>query len=150
MKTSAPRPSLSSVLSVRPSLAISAHRVTAFVAMAVAAAILAGTIKTAAAADAGTHVFKPGRGISLDVGATKIAGYYIQTGGNCGVTLMMGQRADADGNVAGGVVRTELPVRAGGSARVSTPDGRVVELGCGTGGRLLTVTPASVVASLVK
>ena len=149
MTTSAPR-AVSSVLAVRPSQAISANRLTAFVAIAIAAAILAGTIKTAAAADAGTHVFKPGRGISLDVGATKIAGYYVQAAGNCGVTLMMGQRADADGNVAGGVVRTELPVRAGGSARVTTPDGRVIELGCGTGGRLLTVTPASVVASLVK
>ncbi|MDZ4842943.1 MAG: hypothetical protein SH859_12515 [Hyphomicrobium aestuarii] len=116
------------------------------IAATLAMAILIASIRTASAVEPAIHVFKPGRGISLDVGATKVAGYYVAVGADCGVTLMMGARADADGNVANGVVRMELPVKAGAVSRVTTPDGRVIALSCGTGARLLTVSSRELVA----
>jgi hypothetical protein len=116
---------------------------------AIAVSILAGTMSTVSAAEPNVHVFKPARGISIDVGATKVVGYYLVAAGGCGVTLMMGAMPDADGKVTPGVMRVEVPVGAGRKSLVSTGEGRMVELSCGTGAKLLTVTPRQDVALAV-
>lgn len=122
--------------------------ISAVLRAAVCAAVLSGTLVSAAAAEGSVHVFKPARGISLDVGATKVVGYYLATNGVCGVTLMMGAKADADGNVVPGATRVEMPVAAGRKSQVSTNEGRKLEFSCGTGAKLLTVTTPNAVVSL--
>lgn len=102
----------------------------------------------ALAADAGLQVVKPGRGISLDVGATKVAGYYEVAENACRVTLMMGARADIDGRVAKGISRIELPVASGRSSRVMTPEGRGLDVTCGPSARILTISTRDLVVSL--
>jgi hypothetical protein len=117
---------------------------TNLIRFSLAGSILAASLGTVMAGDEPrTRVFKPGRGISIDVGAVKVAGYYTVANGTCAVTLMLGARADADGNVAPGVTRVDVPVAGGAKSRVFTSEGRAVQLTCATGAKLLAVSTQS-------
>lgn len=109
--------------------------------LALAASIFAGSSFTGASAEPLSHVYKPGRGISLDVGAAKIAGYFLADGGSCRVTLMVGARADADGSIpALTVTRIETRVLGGSNQRVFTHEGQKLHLSCAGGAKLLVVS----------
>ncbi len=97
-----------------------------------------------------TQVVKAGRGISLDVGAKKVAGYFIATSGACDVTLMFADRMDVDGHVTGDVGRQNVSVKAGSTARVYTSEGRVIELSCGLASTVMAVRSFEQTAAVAK
>jgi hypothetical protein len=126
------------------------------VATVLSAAIIIGTASFGAASNAhaadtsNSHVFKAARGVSLDVGSKKIAGYYLSNDGVCDVTLMVADLPDADGNVSAHVSRINVPVKAGSNARVYTSEGKALSLTCSTGTKLMTVRHLEETAAVVK
>jgi hypothetical protein len=122
------------------------------IASVLAAAITLGTATFGAhaAETSNSHVFKAARGVSLDVGSKKIAGYYLSKDGICDVTLMVADLPDVDGNVSAAISRINLPVKAGSNARVYTSEGKALTLTCSTGTKLMTVRHLEEVAAVVK
>jgi hypothetical protein len=124
---------------------------TKLVASAVASAIVIGTSAYGAFAEsASTRVFKPGRGVSLDVGAKRVAGYYTVGDTVCDLTLMFADRADADGHVSGAATRMNVPVKVGARQRIYTVDGNALEASCSLSAGVMTLRPLDLTASVAK
>lgn len=104
----------------------------------------------ARASEYGPVIFKAGHGVSLDVGPKRVVGYYMAKDRICDVTLMIAERPDADGHVAAGVTRVNIPVKAGANARVYTSEGRTVALSCSTSTNLMTLRTIDLTASAAK
>ena len=109
-------------------------------------ALAAALLTTVAASSVGAadrsyapHVLKANRGISLDLGSKKVAGYYLDHQGVCDVTLMVGDLADADGTVEPGITRINVPVSAGAKTQVYLADGKAIEIACGLKSNVMTV-----------
>ena len=98
----------------------------------------------------GTQVFKAARGVMLEVGSKKIAGYYLAGDHVCDLTLMLANRADADGNVSGATTRMNIPVAAGTKTRVYTTDGNALEASCSLKANVMTLRPLDQTALAVK
>ena len=122
------------------------------IASVLAAAITLGTASFGAFASETTNsqVFKAARGVSLDVGSKKVAGYYLSKDGICDVTLMVADLPDADGHVSADISRINLPIKAGSNARVYTSEGKALSLTCSTGTKLMTLRPLEETAAVVK
>lgn len=99
---------------------------------------------------ANPHVFKAGRGVSLDVGSKKVAGTYVSKDGNCDVTLMVADLPDADGHVTEALTRINVPVKSGTNAHVYTSEGKALELYCTLGSKLMTLRALDQTASVAK
>lgn len=120
-------------------------------ALALAVSLTMSSFVASSQAEPQTVVVKALQGISIDVGATKVAGYYLVADGACSVTLLMGARPDADGNIAAGAARFEARVGAGRTYRAYTGDGQALRLTCGTGAKLLAVSkPDTAVAEVIR
>ena len=96
------------------------------------------------------HVFKAARGVSMELGSKKIAGYYVSNDGVCDVTLMVGDLPDADGYVSASVTRINLPVKAGANARVYTSEGKALAVSCSIGTKMMTLRTLDQTASAAK
>jgi hypothetical protein len=116
------------------------------------AAITVGTASFGAhAADTSPmQVFKAARGVSLDVGSKKVAGYFVTKSGACDVTLMFADRMDPDGHVSSDLSRLNVPVKTGNATLVYTSEGRALELACGLAGTMMTVRPLAQTADVSK
>jgi hypothetical protein len=111
-------------------------------ALVLASAITIGTASFGAHAESSnTQVFKPARGISLDVGSKKIVAYYLANDRVCDLTVMVADLPDADGNLSGKSSRMNVPVKAGTSSHVYTADGRALEVSCAISTKLMTLRP---------
>jgi hypothetical protein len=119
-------------------------------ALSLISAIGFGSLTSVAVADTLTHVFKPARGVSLDVGSKKVAGYYMVSNGGCDLTLMIANRPDADGNVEGQSVRMNVPVKAGSKARVFTTEGKLLEFSCSMTTNIMTARDLEQTAFVAK
>ena len=126
-------------------------------ALALSTAIVIGTATFGAHAQTsvspapyGTHVFKAARGVMLDVGSKKIAGYYLAGDHVCDLTLMLANRPDADGNVSGATTRMNVPVAAGTKTRVYTADGNALEASCSLKANVMTLRALDQTALAVK
>lgn len=118
--------------------------------LACAITIGTATFGAHAAETPAPHVFKAARGVSLEVGSKKLAGYYLSHDGVCDVTLMVGELPDADGYVSAAVSRINVPVKAGTNVRVYTSEGKAIELSCGNGTKLMSLRTLNQTAAVVK
>jgi hypothetical protein len=123
-------------------------------AIVLAAAISVGTASFGAMAnpaDTSGHqqVFKAGRGVSLDVGASKVVGYYLAGDGVCNLTMIMADLPDSDGKVSGTSTRLNVPVKAGTKSQVYTREGRTMEVSCAVAAHLMTIRTLDVTALVV-
>lgn len=120
-------------------------------ALVLATAITLGIATFGAHAEtSNTLVFKPARGISLDVGSKKIAAYYLANDRVCDLTVMSADLPDADGHVTGPSTRMNVPVKAGTTSHVYTADGRALEVSCAISTKLMTLRPLEQTAEAVK
>jgi hypothetical protein len=127
-------------------------KISKVITLSVAAALgLSVAAYAAKAADATLPVVvKAARGLSLEVGTKKVAGYYMAKSGVCDVTLMVADLPDADGYVTAQLSRMNVPVKAGTNARVYTSEGKALELSCSLTTSLMTVRTLEQVALAVK
>jgi hypothetical protein len=95
-------------------------------------------------------VFKPARGVYLDVGSKRVAGYYLAGDHVCDLTLMFADQVDADNHVNSTLTRMNVPVPAGKKARLYTNDGRALEASCGTSANVMTLRTLDQTAAAVK
>ena len=116
--------------------------------------VLAFTLGAASARaqTAAPQVFKPAHGISLDLGAKKIAGYYMAAANTCDLTLMVADLPNADGQVAATATSTRMnvPVKVGTTQRIFTADGHALEVTCALTAKLMTLRPLELTALAIK
>jgi hypothetical protein len=120
------------------------------ISFALLTAIGFGSLTSSAVAEDQTHVFKPARGVSLDIGSKKVVGVYRAHAGLCELTVMVGDLPDADGHVEGASTRINVPVKAGATQRVYTTDGRLVEFACSLTTNLMTARALEQTALVAK
>lgn len=89
------------------------------------------------------QIFKPARGVSIDIGSKKVAAYYAVNGDGCNLTVMMANQMDVDGNIDARMtvspVRMNIPVKAGAKTLVVTSEGKTLEFSCALATTLMTV-----------
>ena len=115
---------------------------------ALTTAIAVGTVTAGAHAESATHVFKPARGISLDVGSKRAAAYFMAGDYACDLTLMFADRPDADGQVSASQTRMNVPVKAGSHTRVYTTDGQALDVSCALSARVMTLRVLEMTAAV--
>jgi hypothetical protein len=116
------------------------------------------SLATAAAAtstlNTNTQVFKPARGVTLDVGSQKVAAHYAVNGDGCNLTVMMANQMDVDGNIdarmTASPVRMNMPVKAGAKTLVVTTEGKALEFSCSLAKTLMTVRALDLSAQVIK
>lgn len=127
------------------------HFSTRLIALSLISAVAVGTAVAGAHAEATTtQVFKPARGISLDVGSKRAAGYYMVGDNVCDLTLMFVDRPDADGHSTGAATRMNVPVKAGSKSRVYTTDGAALEVSCALSAKVMTLRVLELTAAVAK
>ena len=97
-----------------------------------------------------TLVMKPGKGVSLDVGSKRAAGYFMAGTNTCDLTLMFADRPDADGHVSGDTTRLNVPVASGSRTRVYTTDGSALEVSCGLSAAVMSLRVLALTANVTK
>ena len=103
-----------------------------FLTAAVGAALcLAATVSLSAAGSRAPTTMKPLKAISLDVGSKHVVGYFLNTEGQCKLTLMIAETfRDEASESSSHAMRLRLMVEPGRSAVVDTTDGRLLQFGC--------------------
>ncbi len=114
--------------------------------VAVAGLSLWGAAKSAIAGEAQVWTARQAQGLVLDVGSKHTVSYFLADGGKCNLTLMVGEKANEDGDNSSLGARLRVAIDAGKSARIETAEGRSLEFGCAADASALSVTPLDVVA----
>lgn len=120
------------------------------VVASLALAAVASFSTLAVATEASPRVYKAGKGILMEVGTKKVAGYYVSRNGACDATFMVADLPDADGHVSPFLMRTNVIVKAGSNGRFYTPEGKQVALSCATGTKVMTVRSVEETASIAR
>lgn len=103
-------------------------------ATTVAGAALAGDAVPA-------RLLLPGKGASFDVGTTHMVGYYGAKGGQCDLTVMVGEAMGDDLAIPGAGSRVHVVVAPGAAARIDTAAGKSLAFVCAMGAAAMTVKP---------
>jgi hypothetical protein len=113
-----------------------------------AALCLVTTVSLSAAGSRSPTTMKPLNAISLDVGSKHVVGYFLNTEGQCKLTLMIadGFRDEASES-SSHAMRLRLMVEPGRSALVDTADGRLLQFGCEPNAQAMNATLLDQVAS---
>jgi len=119
--------------------------------LAIAAALASlgpfAMIGTAFAQDANPNkVVLQAHGAALDVGSKHIVSYFTSESGICNVTLMIGTRADAEGEGATIGTRVKFAVPSGTTARTDTAEGKSLEIACKSGASSMSIRPVELMA----
>jgi hypothetical protein len=114
--------------------------------VAVAGLSLWCAAKPASAGEAQVRTARPAQGLVLDVGSKHTVSYFLAEGGNCNLTLMVGEKANEEGDNSSLGARLRIVIDAGKSARIETAESRSLEFACAADASALSVTPLDVVA----
>jgi hypothetical protein len=107
-------------------------------------ALVAGT-NSQAFAEEGQYV-RPAHGLMLDVGSKHTVSYFLTDGSKCNLTLMIGEKANDEGENSSVGARVNVAVEAGKSARIETAEGKSLEFACAGGAGAMSVRALDVVA----
>ena len=111
---------------------------------------LMGGAKPQARADE-LRPIKPARGVMIDVGSKHTVSYFLADGGKCNLTVMVGEKADENGDHASVGARLKVSIDSGKSAVIETAEGKSLEFSCASGASSMSVRTLDVVAhSLTK
>jgi hypothetical protein len=102
--------------------------------------------ETYARAGEDVRTARPTQGVVLDVGSKHTVSYFVPEEGRCNLTLMVGEKADENGENASVGARFRVAIEAGKSARIETAEGRSLEFSCAEGASQMSVRPLEVVA----
>jgi hypothetical protein len=103
-------------------------------------AIAAGLVAPAAAVSA-AHRAMPSHGAVFNIGSKHAVSYFTADGGACNVTVMMGDKANDEGEGASVGTRMSFTVDAKRTARADTPDGQSLEFTCAKDAATMDVRP---------
>ena len=92
------------------------------------------------------RVVMQAHGAALDVGSKHTVSYFTAENGVCDVTLLIGNKADSEGNNSSTGTRVKFTVAAGMTARTDTAEGKSLELTCSSGAKTMTVVPRDLLA----
>ena len=106
---------------------------------------LMGGAKPQAFADEARSV-APARGLMLDVGSKHTVSYFVADEGKCNLTLMVGEKADENGDHGSVGTRVRVSIEGGRTARVETAEGKSLEFTCAKGATAMSVRPLEVLA----
>ncbi len=113
--------------------------------VAVAGLALVAGVNSQAFADDGRSV-RPAHGLMLDVGSKHTVSYFLADDSKCNLTLMIGEKANDEGDNSSVGARVNVAVEAGKSARVETAEGKSLEFACASGASAMSVRALDVVA----
>ena len=101
--------------------------------------------------NAGTRApitMKPLKAISLDVGSKHVVGYFLNTEGQCKLTLMIADAfRDEAAEPSSHAMRLRLMVEPGRPALVDSTDGRLLQFGCEPDAQAMNATLLDQVAA---
>jgi len=94
---------------------------------------------------------RPARGVMIDVGSKHTVSYFLTDGGKCNLTVMVGEKADDNGDNASVGARLKVSIDGGKAAVIETAEGKSLEFSCADGAGSMSVRTLDVVAhSLTK
>ena len=114
-----------------------------FAASTVAAYALAAGLIQPAGANSSERRVMPSHGAVFDLGSKHAVSYFIRESGVCNVTVMIGDKADANGNGASIGTRMTFVVDAQHSARADTADGQSLHFTCAKDASVMDVRPVT-------
>lgn len=85
-------------------------------------------------------------GASLDVGSKHIVSYFTADKGVCNVTMLIGDKADSEGDGGSIGTRVKFAVPAGMTARTDTAEGKSLEIACTSGASTMSIRPVDLMA----
>jgi hypothetical protein len=104
-----------------------------------------GGAKVEAFADEARFV-GPARGLMLDVGSKHTVSYFVPDEGKCNLTLMVGEKADANGDNSSVGARVLVSIEGGKNTRIETAEGKSLEFTCSQGAASMSVRALEVLA----
>ncbi len=108
---------------------------------------LAAMSGTAFGAEPGDkRVVMRAHGASLDVGSKHIVSYFTADNGVCNVTMLIGDKADSNGDGGSIGTRIKFAVPGGMSARTDTAEGKSLEIACTSGASTMSIRPVDLMA----
>ena len=107
-----------------------------------AGALCLATSMGLSAAESGLPTtMKPLGATSLDVGSKHVVGYFLNTDGQCKLTLMIADAArDENSEPSAQILRLRLMVEPGKAALVDTTEGRLLRFACEPGAQAMNAT----------
>jgi hypothetical protein len=101
-----------------------------------------------AAADeaTGPRVIAPAKGLMLDVGSKHTVSYFTADDGLCNLTLVVGEKANEEGDHGSVGARVRLAIEQGKTARIETAEGKSLEFACARGAQSMSVRTLDLVA----
>lgn len=119
------------------------------IVIAAGTALLSGLTMTGAARSAdysSRRVVMQAHAASLDVGSKHIVSYFLAANGACSVTVLIGDKADAEGDNSSIGTRVKFDVAGGSTARTDTAEGKSLEIGCARGAATMSIRPVDLLA----
>lgn len=96
------------------------------------------------------HRAMPTHGAVFDVGSKHAVSYFTRENGVCNVTLMIGDKANAEGEGASIGTRMSFAVDATHTARADTADGQSLEFTCAKDAATMDVRPVARLAYVAQ
>ena len=85
-------------------------------------------------------------GAALDAGSKHIVSYFLASNGVCNVTLLIGDKANSEGDGGSIGTRVTFAVPSGMTARADTAEGKSLEIGCASGASTMSIRPVDLMA----
>jgi hypothetical protein len=92
------------------------------------------------------RVVMQAHGAALDVGSKHIVSYFTASNGVCDVTMLIGNKANDEGDNGSIGTRVKFAVPAGMTARTDTAEGKSLEIGCASGASTMSIRPVDLMA----
>ncbi len=92
------------------------------------------------------RVVMQAHGAALDVGSKHIVSYFTASNGVCDVTMLIGNKANDEGDYGSIGTRVKFAVPAGMTARTDTAEGKSLEIGCASGASTMSIRPVDLMA----
>lgn len=85
--------------------------------------------------------YEPIAAITAEFGSKSVIGYYVQNGGTCDVTLMLGEQSDQQAQPSASPARLRLVLQPGEMAGLDSEEGRSLSVTCSEDTATLRVEP---------
>ena len=94
----------------------------------------------------GKRVVMQAHGAAMDVGSKHIVSYFTADNGVCNVTMLIGNKANSEGEGGSVGTRVKFAVPAGMSARTDTAEVKSLEIACTSGASTMSIRPVDLLA----
>jgi hypothetical protein len=92
------------------------------------------------------RVVMQAHGAAMDIGSKHIVSYFTAENGVCNVTVLIGDKANDEGDNSSTGTRVKFAVPAGRTARTDTAEGKSLEIACTSGASTMSIRPVDLMA----